>query len=305
MRHDKLERELDMMLMLTGNRAFTIDQVCERLSISRRNLYYYIEFFRDCGFIVSKVNGCYSIDRDSPFFKKLLERVSFTEEEAIVLQRLVNNVDQKNAVIERLRQKLGSFYDLDILAHEEHSEQQAHIVSELHRAIKLKQMCVLRGYTSPHGKSSRDRLVEPFLLMNGNQEVRCFEPASGMNKTFKVARMANVDVLDDEWMNEDKHRQMYTDIFMFSDDTQMPVTLRMGTLATNVLKEEYPAAKPYIKADDDNHWLLQINVCSYAGIGRFVLGLFEDIEVLGDEGFRRYLNERIKKMILFTEKQTT
>ena len=40
MRHDKLERELDMMLLLTGNRTYTIDQVCERLSISRRNFYY-------------------------------------------------------------------------------------------------------------------------------------------------------------------------------------------------------------------------------------------------------------------------
>ena len=67
MRHDKLERELDMMLMLTGNRTHTIEQVCERLSISRRNFYYYIEFFRDCGFIVDKVNGCYTIDRNSPF----------------------------------------------------------------------------------------------------------------------------------------------------------------------------------------------------------------------------------------------
>jgi type I restriction enzyme R subunit len=28
-------------------------------------------------------------------------------------------------------------------------------------------------------------------------------------------------------------------------------------------------------------------------------------EVLGDDGFRRYLYERIKKMILFTEKQIT
>ena len=304
MRHDKLERELEMMLMLTGNRSYTIEQVCERLSISRRNFYYYIEFFRDCGFIVDKVNGCYTIDRDSPFYKRLLDRVSFTEEEAIVMQRLVNSADEKNALIERLRQKLASFYDLDILAPEQVSEAQARIVSQLHHAIKYKQMCVLRAYSSPHGQSSRDRLVEPFLLMNGNREVRCFEPSSNMNKTFKLARMNAVDVLDDHWLHESEHRQMHTDIFMFSDDRQMPVTLRMGTLACNVLKEEYPAARSFIRPDGDRRWLLQLDVCSYAGVGRFVRGLFEDIEVLGDDGFLKYLDNRIRNLQTYIKKET-
>ena len=37
-------------------------------------------------------------------------------------------------------------------------------------------------------------------------------------------------------------------------------------------------------------------VCSYAGIGRFVMGLYEDIEVLGDEGFKDYLNQKINHL---------
>lgn len=37
-------------------------------------------------------------------------------------------------------------------------------------------------------------------------------------------------------------------------------------------------------------------VCSYAGIGRFVLGLFDDIEVLGDDGFVNYLGGKVRAM---------
>ena len=194
MRHDKLERELDLMLLLVGSRGYRVEDICERLDISRRNFYYYMEFFRDCGFIVNKERGLYSIDRESPFFKRLIERVSFTEAEQIVLRRLIEKVDEKNAVVEKLKEKLGGGMDFQILNDSRTNDQQAFIISQLHEAIKYKQMAVLKGYSSPHGRTKRDRLVEPFLLMNGNNEVRCYEPASGMNKTFKVARIQQVVV---------------------------------------------------------------------------------------------------------------
>lgn len=44
MRHDKLERELYLLQLLTENRTYTIERLCEKLGISRRNLYYYLEF---------------------------------------------------------------------------------------------------------------------------------------------------------------------------------------------------------------------------------------------------------------------
>ena len=35
---------------------------------------------------------------------------------------------------------------------------------------------------------------------------------------------------------------------------------------------------------------------SYMGVGRFVLGLFENIEVLGGEGFREYVARKVGAM---------
>ena len=71
-----------------------------------------------------------------------------------------------------------------------------------------------------------------------------------------------------------------------------------------VLKEEYPAARTLVRPDGDRHWLLQLNVCSYAGVGRFVLGLFEDIEVLGDDGFLKYLDNRIRNLQTYIKQET-
>lgn len=296
MRHDKLERELNLLLLLAGNRGYTSEQICDRMGISRRNFYYYLEFFRDCGFIVEKVGGVFSIDRQSPFFTRLQERIDFTEDEMLTVRRLLEASNKSDAITANLMKKLDRFYDFNILTDNELREQSAHNVSELHRAIKFKRMAVLHRYTSPHSKTEQDRLVEPFMLMNNNNEVRCYEPRSGMNKTFKVSRMADVEVLDDQWMNEERHRMMYTDIFMFSDEQQQEVEMTLGPLSYNILKEEYPASAKYITALPESRWLLRLPVCSYAGIGRFVLGLYDDICVKGDEGFLNYLKEKIENM---------
>ena len=297
MRHDKLEKELDLLLLLTENRSYTVLQLCEKLNISRRNMYYYLDFFRDAGFKVEKYGTCYSVDRSSPFFRRLTERISFTEEEALTIRQLLNKVKKQNAIVETLKRKIDKFYDFGILDEDVVSEKASHIIGQLHDAIKFERQAVLRGYSSPHSKTMRDRLVEPFKLMDGNREVRCYEPASGMNKTFKLARMNDVEVLADKWAFADRHKQMLTDVFLFSADTATTVELTLGQLSYNILAEEYPRAVNHAVKLDNNRWNLKLDVCSYVGIGRFVLGLLDDIEVRGDEGFRLYLREKLKRHI--------
>ena len=296
MRHDKLERELELILLLTENYKYSIDELCGKVGISRRNLYYYLEFLRDSGFKVQKRGTAYFISRDSPFFNHLLSRISFTEEEAVQIGRLLDKAERGNPLITSIKKKLERFYDFEILADEELREQAVHNISVLYDAIKMHRQAVLHGYASPHSQTTRDRYVEPFLLMNNNNEVRCYEPATGMNKTFKVSRMQGVEMLDTEWEYEKHHRQVFTDVFMFSGEVLLPVELYLGQLSYNVLKEEYPQAGKMVEITPDGRRHLRMDVCNYAGIGRFVLGLFNDIEVVGDAGFKDYLRCNIEKM---------
>lgn len=286
-----------LLLLLAENHSFTVAEICDKIGISRRNFYYYLEFFRDSGFHVFKRGTCYCVGRDSPFFDHLVSRISFTEEEAVLMRRLLDGMGRGNVLAANLRKKLDNFYDFKILAGEEPREQSAVNIRTLYDAIKLKRQVVLCGYASPHSGTTRDRFVEPFMLMNSNNEVRCFEPASGMNKTFKVSRMQGVKMLETQWACEAMHREMFTDVFMFSGERLMPVEAMLGQLSYNVLIEEYPRAAASVTPEGCRH-RLRLDVCSYAGIGRFVLGLFDDIEVLGDEAFKDYLRSRISRMRL-------
>ena len=76
MRHDKLEKQLYLLQLLTENRSYTLDKLCDKLNLSLRNLYYYLDFFRDSGFHLYKHGDYYCIDRDSPFFTRLFDRIT-------------------------------------------------------------------------------------------------------------------------------------------------------------------------------------------------------------------------------------
>ena len=299
MRHDKLEKEMNLMLLLTENHRYDVQTLCDKVGISRRMLYYYLESFRDWGFKVEKNGSVYSLDRESPFFKHLFETINFTEEEALTMLSILNKVEDNNAIIARLRQKLDRFYDLNILANPQVREQASHNVSVLYDAIKRRRLVKIEGYSSPHSKSEADRVVEPFLMMNNNNDVRCYELSSKMNKTFKVSRMQNVILLDLEWSHEARHKQMFTDLFMFSGEERLPVSLRLDRLAYNLMTEEYPRSESFISPDDCDsaHWLFSTDVASYLGISRFVLGLYDHVEVLGDESFRTFMTEKIKRLL--------
>lgn len=296
MRHDKLERELYLLQLLTENSTRTVDDLCRRLNISRRNLYYYLEFFRDAGFDVYKRGNCYCISRDSPFFAHLIEKISFTDDEAQLMRHLLGKARQDNPLVVSLLNKLDRFYDFDILSADEVDQRTVSNIRALYEAIKLQRQVVLRGYSSPHSNTLRDRLVEPFMLMNNNNDVRCFEPASGLNKTFKPVRMQSVEILDTEWNHAEYHQQMFVDVFNFSDTERHRVTLTLGQLAYNVLTEEYPRTRQCITDLTKDAHRFTADLCSYTAIGRFVLGLYDDITVEGDEGFIAYLKEKINRM---------
>ena len=99
---------------------------------------------------------------------------------------------------------------------------------------QFEQMIKICGYRSNHSNTKTDRIVEPFMLMNNNNEVRCYELASEQCKTFKLSRMESVELIDLRWSYADRHKQMFTDVFMFSSENPQTVELSMGRLSSTL-----------------------------------------------------------------------
>ena len=294
MRLNKYGRELDLILLLTGGGSYTAQQLADKLGITRRSLYYYLEYLRDSGFLFHKSGAYYRIDRQSPFFRQLRENIVLNEGEAAFVYQMLDGLDDKNLTAQTIKSKLERYYNMGDISSPAVKRRRRRNVDTLKQAMAQRKMVVLRGYSSPHSHSVSDRIVEPFLIFNEELDVRCYEVKAQMNKTFKTSRMKSVEILDVPWVHEDLHKEIFTDIFGFSGEERIRVQLRLGQLAYNIMLEEYPDSELCITREDDSHWLLDIDVVSMLGIGRFVMGLYADIDVLGGDELKAYIDEQCR-----------
>ena len=76
MRNGKYGNELKLILLLTENKNYTAQDLADKLNITRRNLYNYLEYLRFSGFDVQKSGVYYRLGRSSAFFRKLTENMA-------------------------------------------------------------------------------------------------------------------------------------------------------------------------------------------------------------------------------------
>ena len=293
---DKFDRQLRLLLMLTQNRNLTVDDVSRQLSMSRRSIYRYIDSYKQMGFIVVKEGPRYHIDPESPFFKQITSYIHFTEDEAMTINQVLNSVYDNSPQVRHLREKLSSLYDYKVLSKHGVDEHIAQNLAALFEAVKTERMVVLRDYASPNSAQTSDRIVEPYLFVSENSEVRCYEIKTGQNKTFKLSRIRKVEPLDLLWSHKNEHAEYFTDLFHFSGEERFPVTLILGQLSMSLLVEEYPGASALLKQQEDGRFLLKTEVCNYKGIGRFVMGLIDDIEIVDSPEFVEYLRGKVEDL---------
>lgn len=293
---EKFARQLRLMVLLTQNHTLTVEDISERLQISRRSIYRYIDAFKAMGFVVKKNGPRYRIDHTSPFFQNIASEIQFSEAEALTITQVLNSVYDNSPQVRHLREKLANLYDTDVLARHGVDNRLAQNINQLFTAIREERVVMLRDYRSVSSGKVSNRIVEPYLFVNENSEVRCFELSTGLNKTFKVTRIESVKMLPLLWSHKSEHAPFFNDLFGFTGGQRVPVSLLLGPLATNLLLEEFPDAQRQLVQQPDGRNRLDTEVCSFIGIGRFVLGLYEDITVVDSPEFAHYINERVAAM---------
>lgn len=290
----KIERMLRLMKMLTANTSYTVDDIAERLDMSRRTIYRYIDTFREAGFVIKKSGNHIRLDKESPHFKDISQLVHFTEEEAVILKRAIESIDDTNLLKQNLKRKLYSVYDNKILADTIVRGSNSATVHTLIEAIEEHKQVILKDYRSSHGGAVRDRRVEPFAFTTNYVQAWCYDTESHSCKLFKLSRIGSVEILPNDWEWESEHNKGFIDIFRMNGNERHPICLKLGILAHNLLVEEYPLAEEYLTQTDDG-WILQTDVASYVGVARFVVGLMDDIKIIDTPELEQYIASYVEK----------
>lgn len=150
---------------------------------------------------------------------------------------------------------------------------------------------MLRHYASSRSNKVKDYQVEPYSFTTNYIDVWAFDVNDRQNKTFKVARIGEVEVLEENWHNESEHQEEPTDSFRSHSSQAFHVKLKLTQVAKNRMVEEFPLTAREISQDNDG-WYYEGEVRSMEGIGRFVLGLPEQITILEGEEVRQYVKDR-------------
>ncbi|MEO9144578.1 MAG: WYL domain-containing protein [Ginsengibacter sp.] len=295
MEETRTKRILRLLMMLSGSKLYSIKELENKLGISHRTIFRDFETIEESGFILERSTG-YRLQSDRATNKSLKNLLHFSEEEISILYQTLSHIEGDSPVKERLVRKLNAFYDLKALEQLKQNDDltKVHLIRD---SMEQKKQVTLLAYRSSNSNSIENREVEVFEFLPDYRAIWCYDLKSNSCKQFKIARMQSVELLTTGWRYEEKHQKPFTDMFRVSASRPMTIVeLRLSLKAYNLLIEEYSLTGESIK-EENKQYRLKVPVANYDGIGRFVLGLMEEVEIIRPVAFKKYLNKKVEKFL--------
>jgi len=291
---NKIQRILQLLVDLSGGYGKTKEQIAERLEITPRTVYRYLDTIRSVGFVIENREGYIRIPQSNPYNKDLSNLLYFSSEESQILQEAIQYIDDTSAVKQNLINKLYSLYNSRQVAQTIINESMGENVRKLCDAMELEKQATLVNYRSANAAKITHRRIEPFEFTTNYISVWGYDLDKHENRVFKTARIENVEISNAYWKHRDKHKSQETDIFRVAGGKPLHVKLTMKLRAAELLKEEYPLAKELIHPDRNGHFIFEGTVNGFEAISRFILGLMDEVEVLEPEELREFLNGKME-----------
>ena len=284
----KILRVLQLISLLKKEPSKSIKFLAGIVESTDRTVYRYLDLIKELGFDLQRDSfNRYFIVSDSENLE-----TEFTSEEAHFLKELVLTAGKNNKLKDALLKKI--YLKSEITIHGNHllNAHLGKIVSDLSKAITEKKQVLLKKYQSANSNTITDRLVEPISFTDNYSSLCAYEVETGKNKYFNIERMALVEVLQKQYQHEDQHQLDKPDAFGFTSSNGLPfdIHIKLNLRAFVLLKQEYPLVVPFVKQEaKTSHYSLKMNINNPKPVIRFVLGLLDEVEVIGSVAFKEYL----------------
>lgn len=293
----KILRVFQLIGLLKGG-GRTVDQLAQQLDTTPRTIYRYFKLLEELGFLIDQdFHGRYFIHQEEGSNPE--DR--FTLEEVSILRQLIQSGAANHPLRGDLLKKLAFHSEAKELPEQFLKLRVAKMFRTLTEAIEERKQVVLKNYHSANSQEITDRLVEPFQFGEGFQSVLALDTKDKQCKYFKLERIGEVVILEKPYRFQKLHEKTSTDIFGISGRKQHWITLQLSLRAYVLLREEYPLALPYLEKDEtteDKRYIFHAPVLNYKGVGRFVMGLADEITIISPPEFKNYIKEKLKKQKL-------
>jgi predicted DNA-binding transcriptional regulator YafY len=287
---NKILRVLQLITLLKKEPAKSIRFLAGILESTDRTVYRYLDLVKELGFELHK-------DHNNKF--QILgevesQSISFSNEEVSLLRDLVLTTGKDSKLKDSLLQKIYLQSELAIQGNHILKANLGRMVEKINYSITENKRILLKGYHSLNSQRISDRLIEPITMTDNYNSICGFEVETQLNKYYNLERITEVVLTDEPQEFTELHQMDEMDAFGFSEKNgeKFMVELSISLRAYILLKEEYPKIEKHIKKEKNSEkYLLNVEVNNPKPITRFILGLKEDIEVVGSKSFLKYLSE--------------
>jgi proteasome accessory factor C len=289
----KVKRVLRLIQFLADTPAKRVKTLAQLLETTDKSVYRYIKLLEELGYFIERTE-------DREYFlsnEKKLNAHTFEPEELNLLNSLIATIETENPLQQSLKKKIYLSSSLIPFSEDLVDKHQAKLVARLSRALEEKKQVCLIGYQTAISLIAQNRHIEPIQFIKSNTQLAAYDLDKKQIRHFKIKRMTDVEVLDD--FCQHSFENYHTDIFGFTSPENLMVKLNLSIRASKLLAEEHPDTRAYIKEQNGKYPLrLVMEFASCIGIGRFILGLPGEIEVVEPQVLKEYLAEKIKEFSL-------
>ena len=286
----KILRVLQLISLLQKEPAKSIRFMAVFIESTERTVYRYLDLIKELGFELER-------DQYKRYFIKgglYDETESFTNEEVTLLRELLLSSGKQSKLKDAVLKKI--YFKSEIAIHGNHilNAHLGKIVQKLSLAIKHENKVILKSYHSANSQKIDDRLVEPIAFTDNYTSICAFEEATQKNKYFNVERITDVEQLEAKQEFKSLHKLDPIDVFGFSEwnGEKFDIQLRLSLRAYVILKEEYPLVIPFIRLEPNKDtYTLTCSINNPKPISRFILGLSDEVDILGSKDFLNYFSK--------------
>jgi proteasome accessory factor C len=284
--HQKLYRVFRLIQLLSQRPYRTVKQLAMILECGQKTAYRYIELLESVGYLIDK-------DEGNRYFLQM-EALKGPEglidtEEAIFLQEMLWQMPASDPLRDKILHKLNKQFTLRPIVQSLVKLQAYEHIHTIGKAIEMGRRVRLHNYHSAEGELSTKHM-EPVEFQQGYTYLWAYDLDKQDYRQLKIERIGYVEFLEEKI--EGKHDSRLPDLFGWTGKEWLPVKLRLSSRAHQLLVEEYPDARPFIRTSKGKAYFDGM-VRDWRGIGRFILGLPGEVEVVEPEGLKGYLRERV------------
>ena len=289
---NKILRVLQLISLLKKEPSKSIKFIAGILESTDRTVYRYLDLVKELGFDLQR-------DSHNRFFiisEENSETIDFTNEEASLLRELLLSSGTKSNLKDALLRKIYLKSEIVIQGNHLLNANLGKIVSDLSKAITENKQVILKKYQSANSNTITDRLVEPISFTDNYTSLCAFEVETAKNKYFNIERITEVEVLQKQNGFESQHQLDAPDAFGFTALNGLPfeIDIRLNLRAYVLLKQEYRMVIPFVKQEHKtSYYRLKMSINNPKPVIRFVLGLLDDVEIIGSIEFKDYLKNYV------------